>query len=74
MWVDFESGSQVLLDLKGRLGMMRFKALEAPGVWESARAEGRFVRWYDGGAPAVELSYDELLSLVAGEGNALPPA
>ena len=74
MWVDFESGSQVLLDLKRHLGAMRFKALEARDVWESARAEGRFVRWYGGGAPVAELSYDELLSLVAGEEEGVPPA
>lgn len=74
MWVDFESGSQVLLDLKDHLGGMRFRALEAQDVWESAKAEGRSIRWYSGGAPIVELSCEELLSLVAGEGAALPPA
>ena len=68
MWVDFKSGSQALLDLKEHLGGMRFKALEAHDVWDSARAEGRFVRWYSDGAPVAELSYEELLSVMAGEG------
>ena len=71
MWVDFESGSQLLLDLKKHLGMMRFKGLEAPGVWESARAEGRSIRWYNGGAPVAELSDEELLSVVTGESAGL---
>ncbi|MCR5346751.1 MAG: hypothetical protein K6E38_03160 [Fretibacterium sp.] len=67
IWVDFKSGSQVLLDLKPCLGAMRFKALESPDVWESAKAEGRFVKWYSGGEPIAELSYDELFSVMAGE-------
>ena len=67
IWVDFESGSQVLLDMKYRLGTMRFKALETPEVWESAKAQGGFVRWYSGGTPVAELSYEELFSMVAGD-------
>ena len=30
IWVDFESGSQVLLDMKSCLGALRFKAQESP--------------------------------------------
>ncbi len=67
MWVDFKSGSQVLLDLKPCLGAMRFKALEASDVWESARGDGDFVRWYSGETPVVEMSCEELFSVVAGE-------
>ena len=67
MWVDLKSGSQVLLDMKEHLGGMRFKALEAHDVWDSAKAEGRSIRWYSDGAPVAELSYEELLSVMGGE-------
>ena len=74
MWVDFDSGCQILLDLKAHLGALRFKALLAPGVWTNARAEGRYVRWYgEDGAPVAELSYEELLAVVAGEEAVGPP-
>ena len=69
MWVDLKSGSQVLLDLKEHLGAMRFKSLEARDVWDSAKAEGQSIRWYSDGAPIAELSYEELLSVMAGEGT-----
>ena len=67
MWVDFKSGSRVLLNLKPCFETMRFRALAAPGVWESARANGGFVKWYSGETPVAELSYEELFSVVAGE-------
>ena len=67
IWVDFESGSQVLMDMKSCLGALRFKALESPDVWQSARAGGGFIRWYSGDTPVAELSYEELFSMVAGD-------
>ena len=59
IWVDFESGSQVLLDMKS--------CLESPDVWQSTRAGGGFIRWYSGDTPVAELSYEELFSMVAGD-------
>ena len=67
IWVDFESGSQVLLDMKSHVGSLRFRALESPEVWHSAKAQGGGVRWYSGGMPVAELSYEELFSMVAGD-------
>ena len=67
IWVDFESGSQVLLDMESCLGALRFKALESPDVWQSTRAGGGFIRWYSGDTPVAELSYEELFSMVAGD-------
>ena len=67
IWVDFESGSQVLLDMKSCLGALRFMAQEPPDAWQSARPGGGFIRWYSGDTPVAELSYEELFSMVAGD-------
>ena len=53
--------------MKSCLGALRFKALESPDVWQSARAGGGVIRWYSGDTPVAELSYEELFSMVAGD-------
>ena len=60
--VDFVSGSRLLLDMKPSLAKMRFCTLSDPQVWNSAVTNGIFVRFGN-----VELSHDELLSMVERE-------
>ena len=60
--VDFVSGSQLLLDMKPYLDKIRFRPLTDPHVWNSAVTNGIFVRFGD-----VELSHDEILSMVEQE-------
>ena len=60
--VDFVSGSRLLLDMKPYLDKIRFRPLADPQVWNSAVTNGIFVRFGN-----VELSHDELLSMVERE-------
>ena len=60
--VDFVSGSRLLLDMKPYLDKIRFRPLTDPQVWNSAVTNGIFVRFGN-----VELSHDELLSMVERE-------
>ena len=62
--VDFVSGSRLLLDMKPYLDKIRFRLLADPQVWNSAVTNGIFVRFGN-----VELSHDELLSMVEREQN-----
>ena len=60
--VDFVSGSRLLLDMKHCLDKFRFRALNDPQVWNSARTDGVFIRFGN-----VELSHDELLTMAEQE-------
>ena len=60
--VDFISGSRLLLDMKPYLDKIRFRPLADLQVWNSAVTNGIFVRFGN-----VELSHDELLSMVERE-------
>ena len=60
--VDYVSGSRLLLDMKPYLDKIRFRPLADPSVWRSAVTNGIFVRFGN-----VELSHDELLSMVEQE-------
>ena len=60
--VDFVSGCRLLLDMKPYLDKIRFRPLADPQVWNSAVTNGIFVRFGN-----VELSHDELLSMVERE-------
>ena len=60
--VDFISGSRLLLDMRPHLDKIRFRPLTDPQVWNSAVTNGIFVRFGN-----VELSHDELLSMVERE-------
>ena len=60
--VDFVSGSRLLLDMKPYLDKIRFRPLADPQVWNSAVTNGIFVRFGN-----VELSHDEILSMVEQE-------
>ena len=60
--VDFVSGARLLLDMKPYLDKIRFRLLANPQVWNSAVTNGIFVRFGN-----VELSHDELLSMVEQE-------
>ena len=60
--VDFVSGRRLLLDMKPYLDKIRFRPLTDPQVWNSAVTNGIFVRFGN-----VELSHDELLSMVERE-------
>ena len=64
--VDFVSGSRLLLDMKPYLDKIRFRPLADPKVWNDAVTNGVFVRFGN-----VELSHDEILSMVEQEHN--PP-
>ena len=64
--VDFVSGSRLLLDMKPYLDKIRFRTLADPKVWNDAVTNGVFVRFGN-----VELSHDEILSMVEQEHN--PP-
>ena len=64
--VDFVSGSRLLLDMKPYLDKNRFRPLADPKVWNDAMTNGVFVRFGN-----VELSHDEILSMVEQEHN--PP-
>jgi hypothetical protein len=65
--VNFNTGNTALVDLKPRLGLIRFRALTIPEIWDSADTDGGFVHWYRDGIAVVELSYDEMLSMMVGE-------
>lgn len=60
--IDFVSGNRLLLDMKPYLDKIRFRPLADPSVWRSAVTNGIFVRFGN-----VELSHDELLSMVEQE-------
>ena len=60
--VDFVSGARLLLDMKPYLDKIRFLPLADPKIWNSAVTNGIFVRFGN-----VELSHDELLSMVERE-------
>ena len=60
--VDFVSGARLLLDMKPYLDKIRFLPLNDPEVWNSAVTNGIFVRFGN-----VELSHDEILSMVEQE-------
>ncbi len=60
--VDFVSGSRLLLDMKPYLDKIRFRPLADMQVWNSAVTNGIFVRF-----GSVELSHDEILSMVEQE-------
>ena len=60
--VDFVSGSRLLLDMTPHLDKIRFRPLADVRVWNSAVANGIFVRFGD-----VELSHDEILSMAEQE-------
>ena len=64
--VDFVSGSRLFLDMKPYLDKIRFRPLADPKVWNDAVTNGVFVRFGN-----VELSHDEILSMVEQEHN--PP-
>ena len=60
--VDFVSGARLLLDMNPYLDKIRFLPLNDPEVWNSAVTNGIFVRFGN-----VELSHDEILSMVEQE-------
>ena len=60
--VDFISGSRLLLDMKPHLDKIRFRPLADVQVWNSVVTNGIFVRFGN-----VELSHDEILSMVEQE-------
>ena len=60
--VDFVSGARLLLDMRPYLDKIRFLPLADPKIWNSAVTNGIFVRFGN-----VELSHDELLSMVERE-------
>ena len=60
--VDFVSGSRLLLDMKPHLDKIRFRPLADVQVWNSVVTNGIFVRFGN-----VELSHDEILSMVEQE-------
>ena len=64
--VDFISDSRLLLNMNQYLDKIRFRSLADAKVWNSAETNGIFVRLGN-----VELSHDEILSMVEQEHN--PP-
>ena len=60
--VDFVSGSRLLLAMKPYIDKIRFRPLADLRVWNSAVTNGIFVRFGN-----VELSHDEILSMVEQE-------
>ncbi|KMW10439.1 hypothetical protein [Enterocloster citroniae] len=60
--IDFISGSRLFLDLGPYVDKIRFLPLTDPKVWNSVVTNGIFVRFGN-----VELSHDEILSMVERE-------
>ena len=60
--VDFVSGSRLMLEMRPWFDKIRFRRLTDPKVWNSVTTDGIFVRFGN-----IELSHDELLSMVEQE-------
>ena len=54
-----DNGSSITLNLKPRLGTVRFGLLADPEFFSRATTDGSFIRWGD----RVEISVNELFSL-----------
>ena len=54
-----DNGSSVILNLKSRLGNIRFGLLADPAFFGQATTDGSFIRWGD----KVEISVSELFQL-----------
>ena len=54
-----DNGSIIILNLKSRLGTLRFALLSDPVFFASATTDGRFVRWGE----KIEISLAELFQL-----------
>ncbi len=62
--IEYVSGSRLFLDMKPHLHKLRFHPLTDAAIWNSAATEGIFVRFGALSAGEVELSHDEILSMV----------
>ncbi len=65
--VNFFTGNKIWVNFTPRFQGARFGILQKPEVWESVVSHGDFVHWYRDGLAVVEVAYDELLTMVAGE-------
>ncbi len=54
-----DNGSSITLNLKSRLGTVRFGLLAEPNVFATATTDGSFIRWGN----KVEVSVSELFQL-----------
>jgi hypothetical protein len=57
--VQLDNGSSLTLNLKSRLGTVRFGLLADPAFFARATSDGSFVRWDD----QIEISLSELFQL-----------
>ena len=57
--VQLDNGSSITLNLRSRLGTVRFAQLADPAVFATATTDGSFIRW----STFVEISFSELFQL-----------
>jgi len=61
LFMDMESGSNVIVDLSVKLNTMKYKDLTDEQIFRSAKTDGDYVVWGDG---RVKVTVKELMEVV----------
>ena len=61
LFMDMESGSNVIVDLSVKLNTMKYKELTDERIFRSAKTDGDYVVWGDG---RVKVTVKELMEVV----------